>query len=232
MIRDAVQLQTFGEPKDILKLYVGVAGIQYCGVCFINSIGYFLSVLPINHFDIYPIFKQDRIFDDVRKKRNPFFNPEYAIKRFWKDESMDKYESNLRLLENVVSQFDRPASWLEASIQRLRIGANVLMTAYGRNLLKEHGEIQRLADTVSHIYASFACLVRANRSWILKLPETEQERMLAGCACDVNTKIVKELMEKAENGPIDQVDKHYLNIAKQLIKTKSYFPVHPLTRFF
>lgn len=31
-IRDAVQLQTFGEPKDILKLYVGVAGIQHSGV--------------------------------------------------------------------------------------------------------------------------------------------------------------------------------------------------------
>lgn len=31
-IRDAVQLQTFGEPKDILKLYIGVAGIQHSGV--------------------------------------------------------------------------------------------------------------------------------------------------------------------------------------------------------
>lgn len=32
IIRDAVQLQTFGEPKDILKLYIGVAGIQHSGV--------------------------------------------------------------------------------------------------------------------------------------------------------------------------------------------------------
>lgn len=145
---------------------------------------------------------------------------------------MDKYESNLKILEHVVSTFDRPASWLEASIQRLRIGANVLMTAYGRNLLKEHGEIQRLADTVSHIYASFASLVRANRAWILKLPEGERERVLAGCACNINTKHVQELMGKLEAGPLDPVDKHYSNIAKQLIKTKSYFPVHPLTRFF
>lgn len=28
LIRDAVQLQTFGESKDILKLYIGVSGIQ------------------------------------------------------------------------------------------------------------------------------------------------------------------------------------------------------------
>lgn len=178
------------------------------------------------------MIQKDRIFDDVRKKRNPFFNPEYAIKSFWKEETMDKYESNLKLLEHVVSVFDRPAGWLEASIQRLRIGANFLMTAHGRNLLKEHGEIQRLADTVTHIYASFACLVRANRAWILKLPEAEYERILAGCACDINTKHVKELMEKTENGPVEQVERHYQNIAKQLIKTKTYFPVHPLTRFF
>lgn len=32
IIRSAIQLQTFGEPKDILKLYIGVAGITHSGV--------------------------------------------------------------------------------------------------------------------------------------------------------------------------------------------------------
>lgn len=36
-IRDALQLQTFGEPKDILKLYIGIAGIQHSGVGHLNS---------------------------------------------------------------------------------------------------------------------------------------------------------------------------------------------------
>lgn len=31
-IRNAVQLQVVSEPKDTLKLYVGVNGIQYSGV--------------------------------------------------------------------------------------------------------------------------------------------------------------------------------------------------------
>lgn len=35
LIRNAVQLQTFGESKDILKLYIGVSGIQHSGVCVI-----------------------------------------------------------------------------------------------------------------------------------------------------------------------------------------------------
>lgn len=34
LIRNAVQLQTFGESKDILKLFIGVSGIQHSGVCY------------------------------------------------------------------------------------------------------------------------------------------------------------------------------------------------------
>lgn len=168
----------------------------------------------------------------MRKKRNPLFNPEYAIRAFWKEETMGKYESTLNLIEHVVSEFDIHAGWLEASIQRLRIGANILMTAHGRNIFYEHQEIQRLAETVSYIYASFASLVRANRSWILKLPEADNERVLAGCCCDINTKHIKELMEHIESGPMDPIDKHYQIIAKELMKTKGYFPVHALSRFY
>lgn len=144
---------------------------------------------------------------------------------------MEEYESNLKLNEHVVMEFDTHASWLEASIQRLRIGANILMTAHGRNIFSEHHEIQRLAEAVTCIYASFACLVRANRSWILKLPEAANERVLSGCCCDTNTKHIKELMEHIESGPMDPLDKHYQTVAKEILKAKSYFPVHALSRF-
>lgn len=168
----------------------------------------------------------------MKKRRNPFFNPEYVIRRFWSEETMDKYESNLRLMEKVVKEFDTHANWLEASIQRLRIGANNLMTYHGRKLLSEHADIQRLAEAATYIYASFACMVRANRSWILKLPGAEQERILAGCCGDMLSKQVRELMVTTEAGPLVVADRNYLLIAKQMLKTKSYFPVHPLTRFF
>lgn len=31
-IRDAVQLQAFGEPNEMLKLYIGTTGLMHCGV--------------------------------------------------------------------------------------------------------------------------------------------------------------------------------------------------------
>lgn len=69
------------------------------------------------------------------------------MRRLWGDETMDKYKSDLRLIEHVVNEFDKHANWLEASIQRLRIGATNLMSDHGRNLLQQHGDIQRLAET-------------------------------------------------------------------------------------
>lgn len=153
------------------------------------------------------------------------------MKLLWTQETMDKYESDLNLMQHVVPEFDSHAHWIESSIQRLRVGASMLMEVYGRNLFAQHQEIQRLAETVTHIYASFASMVRANRSWILKLPGTEQERILAGCLCDTSTKHVRDLMEHVESGPLHTIDKHYQTVAKQVIKSKSYFPVHPLTRF-
>lgn len=175
---------------------------------------------------------KDRIYEDVKQRRNPLFHPELAMRRFWSDETMDKYKSTLSLTENVVDEFDKHANWLEASIQQLRIGARNLMSDHGRDLLQQHGEIQRLAEAVAYIYASFAALVRANRSWILRLPGAEQERVLAGCCCDMLTKQVKQLMETTEEGPIVLARRNHLLIAKQLLKTKSYFPLHPLTRLY
>lgn len=154
------------------------------------------------------------------------------MRKLWTDENMEKYESNLNLFTNVVKEFDKHANWLEASIQRLRIGSKNLMTFHGRKLLQEHRDVQRLADTVIQIYASFACLSRANRSWILKLPGAEQERVLAGCCGDMSHRYVRELMEFTEDGPIVAQHRNYELIAKQMIKSKSYYPVHPLTRFF
>lgn len=46
LIRNAVQLQTFGEAKDILKLYIGVSGIQHSGVCY-NVVKIFISNLKL-----------------------------------------------------------------------------------------------------------------------------------------------------------------------------------------
>lgn len=43
-IRDAIQLQAYDEPKEHLKLYIGVSGIQYFGVNANETIPIFLRI--------------------------------------------------------------------------------------------------------------------------------------------------------------------------------------------
>lgn len=44
LLRDTLQMQAYGDPKETLKLYVGISGIQYAGVCsFCNAIRTFLK---------------------------------------------------------------------------------------------------------------------------------------------------------------------------------------------
>lgn len=175
---------------------------------------------------------QEHSYEQVKQKRNPLFNPEFALKNFFANESLDKYNSNLTIKESVVTEFDLPVSWLEASIERLRIGTSTLMEVHGRNLPKEHCEIQRLAEAATLNYVSYSSLLRANRSWVLQLPEAADERVIAGCICDANGKRVKQLMQCIEDGPLATFEVYYQHVTKMLIKNKSYFPVHPLTRFF
>lgn len=154
------------------------------------------------------------------------------MKRIFSRETLDKYESSLTIHDAVSNDFDLPASWLEASIERLRIGTKTLMEVHGRNLPREHCEIQKLAEAATLNYISFACLARANRSWLLQLPEAVHERIIVGCICDRSGKTVKQLMQSIEDGPVATFDTYYHHVAKMLIKNRSYFPVHPLTRFF
>lgn len=154
------------------------------------------------------------------------------MQQMFKKETIDHVHYSLKLREHLINVFDIPADWLEASIARIKIGTETLMTAYGNDLPQEHNEIFRIGDAAILTYASFATLARANRAWCLKLPDVPNERVLATCVIDANTKKVHQLIQSIEDGPITTFETFYQRIAKLLMKNKSYFFVHPLTRFF
>lgn len=205
LLRNAIQLQSLGGPRDPLKLYIAIAGLKHCG---------------------------ERIFDAIQKKRNPLMTPELTLKNFFRNETNNKFTSLLELHDKFDYNFDLPATWLEHAITRLRVGTNTLMSVFGRDLAKEHSELQKLSEAAIYNYASFASLVRANRTWILKLEHGSFERVLAGCLIRDNGERVKNLMQYIEDGPTASFEPLYQNLSKIVVKNKAYFPVHPLTRFF
>lgn len=205
LLRDAIQLQTIGEPRDTLKMSIGIGGIQYSG---------------------------QHIFDLVQKRRNPFEYPEDALQSFFRGESVNKFDSTLDLPGKVVPEYDIHANWLESSIARLRIGSSGLLMLYGKEVTGEHGEIQKLGDASIMNYVSLAALARGNRSWILKFKDAPYERLMAACLMQDNAARVKKLMEHIEQGPEETFETHYQSLTKIMVQSKSYNLVHPLFRFY
>lgn len=205
LFRDAIQLQTLGEPRDTLKMAIGVAGIQYCA---------------------------SHIFDMVKKKRNPLEYPEQALQNLFRGESVNRFNSAMALPTKVVTEYDLHANWMESSIQRLRIGTAHLLTLFGKEVIREHGEVVKLGDAAICNYTSFAAMVRGNRSWILRFQDAPYERLMAACLIRDNTERVSKMMEHIEDGPEETFETHYQSLTKIMLKSQSYNLVHPLFRFY
>lgn len=205
LLRDAIQLQTLGEPRDTLKMTIGVAGIQYCA---------------------------SKIYDLVKKKRNPFDYPEHTLQNLFRGESVNKFNSTLALSTKVVGEYDLHAHWMESSIARLRLGTSELLTLFGKEVIREHGEVQKLGEAAILTYTSFAALVRGNRSWILKFKDAPYERIMAACLIRDNGERVRELMQHIEDGPEETFETQYQSLTKIMLKSQSYNLVHPLFRFY
>lgn len=205
LLRDAIQLQTYGEPRDHLKLMIGVKGLRFCGA---------------------------NMHEIIKKKRNPLMHPEQTIQSLFRGESVDKFNSTLYLPDKVISEYDLHANWLESSVARVRLGSIALLQLFGKEIIHEHGEVQKLGDAATMNYTSLAALTRGNRSWILRNKDAPYERLVAACLMRDNANSVKQMMEHIHDGPEETFETHYQTLSKIMMKSEGYFLVHPLFRFY
>lgn len=149
-------------------------------------------------------------------------NKDFVIKSFIEEKKLDSYEPELR--KAAKSLFD--------SIILLRLGASTLLNVDARDLPKQHIEIQKIADAAACIYASFSCLLRADRSLKLKLPNASDEAFIADTICDLNAAEVRSLMDYINDGPVKTFSKFHEFMTQLLLEKENNFPVHPLTSLF
>lgn len=149
-------------------------------------------------------------------------NRDFVIKSFMEERQLDSYEPELRKAAKDV--FD--------SIVLLRLGASTLLNVEARDLPKQHIEIQKIADAAACIYASFACLLRADRSLKLKLPGASEEAFITSTICDINAAEVESLMDYIDEGPVKSFSKYHELMTQLMLEKQTNFPVHPLTSLF
>lgn len=138
------------------------------------------------------------------------------------EESLDAYEPEIRPTAKKV--FD--------SIDLLRLSASTFIEMGSRREKARETEIHKLATAAACIYGAYASLLRADRSLKLKLPNVEEEYIIAQTVCDHNSVEVKKLTKYIADGPIETFEKYHEFVIELMLKRDSIFPVHPLTRFF
>lgn len=149
-------------------------------------------------------------------------NKEFVIRSFIEEKKLDMYEPELQ----------KAAKDLFNSVKLLRLGASTLLHGEARELPKKHIEMQKLADAAACTYASFACLLRADRSLKLQLPSALDEAFIAQTICDKNAAEVDIHMDYIGDGPVKTFSKFHEIMTELLMEKDSNFPIHPLTSLF
>lgn len=169
-----------------------------------------------NRFNVFKSFYlQKRMIEEVTIKNNK----DFVIKSFIEEKKLDSYEPELQ----------KAAKALFDSIILLRLGTSQLLNVEPHERHKQHIEIQKMADAAACIYASFSCLLRADRSLKLKLPNALDEAFIADTICDLNAAEVRSQMDYIGDGPVKTFSKFHEFMTQMLLEKENNFPAHPLT---
>lgn len=169
---------------------------------------------------------------DIRKQRNPLFNPGHIFAKFMDRNSIDQPITKMNLKENLHPSLEPAALCLEHSVARLQMCVDLLLTRYGNGIVERHNESRRIADMVTTIYAMFASLARASRSYCIGLQLADHEMLTAMAICVDGRDKVLTITKDIFNGQFVNNDNNLQRLSRQIVKSKGYFATHPLTYNF
>ncbi|XP_016958769.1 complex I assembly factor ACAD9, mitochondrial [Drosophila biarmipes] len=201
-LRDAAQLCTQGESLDTLGMFIALTGLQHAGQSM-NA--------------------------GVRKSRNPLFNPGHIFGKFLDSNSIDSPKTKMQLSEHVHPSLEAAAQCIEHSVARLQMAVELMFTRHGNAVVERQSEMHRLAEVGTIIYAMWASVARASRSYCIGLQLADHELLTATAICSEGRDRVLTLCTQIYGGNFVNNDNNLLRLSKQLTKSKGYFPVHPLT---
>lgn len=169
---------------------------------------------------------------DVKKIRNPLFNPSYIFKRLLENKNIENLKSTIHVNYYLHPTLDPAAQWLEHSILRLQIGTELLLARHGVQILDKQIEIRRLSECAILTYAMFASVSRASRSYCIGLQFCDYEMLISSTFSFDGMTQVRQLVRDINEGPYLTNDMNHAKVSKQIFKEKGYFSKHALTRNF
>lgn len=117
-------------------------------------------------------------------------------------------------------------------VLRLQFATETLLLQHGIEVVNDHQNLQRLAESVIDIFAMTACVGRASRSYCIGLRHADMELMAATSFCMKAKERVRQNVQRIYRGPYTTEDQSKQAIADNAAKWNGYFLEHPLARNF
>ncbi|KAH8297233.1 hypothetical protein KR044_007665 [Drosophila immigrans] len=201
-LRDAAQLCTQGESLSTLSLFIALTGLQHAG---------------------------QQMNEGVRRARNPLFHPGHIFGKFLSTSSLEQPKTRMQLAEHLHPTLEPAAQCIEHSVARLHMAVELMFTKHGNAVVERQHEMQRLANMVSTIYAMWASVARASRSYCIGLQLADHEMLAASAICTQGRDDVLRLATEIYSGNYVNNDNNLMRLSTQVAKSGGYFAVHPLT---
>lgn len=202
LLRDSLAWNIVEGSSDMLKMYISLTGFNHAG---------------------------NLIADDIRKLRNPLFNPIFAFKKIIQKTKVghNKIKLTMDLAGHLHPTLKNMANNLEQNVIKFQHAVEMLLTSYGQNIINKQVDLKRITDIVIELYAMTAVLGRSSRSYCIGLQNSEIEIQLAIAYCiDANNRIAAIFQEMSNI--FDRNDDNYLESASKLINHKGYVIEDPL----
>lgn len=140
---------------------------------------------------------------------------------------MDNPKLTLNLSHDVHPSLEAAAQWLEQSILRLQMGTEIAMSRHGSDIVNKQIDVLQLSECATLIYAMFASISRASRSYWIGIKNADYELLMASVICNEGMVCVRDHIKSIVEGPFITNDKNHIKIAKQIYKSHGYFCDHP-----
>ncbi|XP_032893104.1 complex I assembly factor ACAD9, mitochondrial isoform X3 [Amblyraja radiata] len=205
-LRDSRILQIFEGTNEILRMYVGLTGLQHAGKILTGKI-------------------------KEMKKGNIGVVLEILGKKL--GGSLTKVDYGLTGKNGVVHpSLEASAKKMEENVHFFGSIVENVLYRYGKTIVEEQLVVKKVADILINLYAMTAVISRASRSISIGLRNHDHEILLANTFCSETYFQNNYLLMKLQKNSPENLDDNIKKIAKEVLDKREYICSHPLDRTF
>ncbi|XP_067947955.1 very long-chain specific acyl-CoA dehydrogenase, mitochondrial-like [Watersipora subatra] len=201
VMRDLRIFRIFEGTNDILRLFVALTGIQYCG---------------------------GHLKDALAALRNPMSNPGLLVGKAVEKARRSMGVVSPIAVTGAHSQLSAEADKLGGSIAMFGGSVEDLLAKYQKKIVDEQFLLWRVAEAAMDIYSMTAVIARASASLSSGLPSSEHEKIICETYIEQASQRVKSNLSELTSTPHQAIFKNMSAISKQTVANGGVVAHHPL----